>query len=307
MAEVQPVKDEVIKKWHNGDHDWRQIACVIKAWEEANPRLSQSRLGIDEWFKKFAEELGVQKSNLWRFRKAFQSAQTIWKVGSDLVQSPMDIPGHVSPESIELVEKISRAAPSEMLHDVVHRLYSNEVTRAELRRIWESVRDDVRSKRTSAPRYHELPKIDTHRRSLLFSQAVFEMLKGEAKASRANYFGLHPRIFEIGSLLVDEIHPPVYIVAVAEDEEGQGICHGIATLDALKGCSDKEIWQYRSCFDCLWVVMESDAPLDWAESEPIGILIYSEKGFAVSRTALRNPNAHIEPVFRAVIPGLLSF
>ncbi|RMH19503.1 MAG: hypothetical protein D6698_05625, partial [Gammaproteobacteria bacterium] len=172
--------------WKKGEADWRVVADHLLNWDTAlsmqegavprggSPDDSESQIkrpadGLGKYVKRLADALTVQKSNLWRYRKAALAARIIWSGHS--VDSPLDIPEHASPESIELVEKIFRAAPTEVAEDVARRLYDNEITRAELRRIWQDIRHVVdKPVRPFVDRYRKLPEENPVRVSALFEE-----------------------------------------------------------------------------------------------------------------------------------------
>lgn len=313
---------ETGRRWRDDTADWRDVAALILEWESAQPD-SQIRTtkpphsgslkgegeqptipaGMNKWLKVMASQLGFQVSNLWRYRKAVISAREIWKDSGHSVEVAFDIPEGVGPESIELAEKISRAAPSEIIKDVTERLYQNKITRSELRKIWQSIRHVVKDESQKIPLYFELPRIDEKRRGELFDEICFEALRKdllENKAPILGKVGMCFRNHEINRAMVD-------IVAVTEDEQGCAIYHGVGTKASLRANrSLNTLEKMYSHFDYLWIAVPEDIDNFKLVPEIVGILQYIDGEFKVIRKPVRNPQPNLELVSRRIVPEFLK-
>ncbi len=294
---------EIVSSWKEGGADWRDVAALILEWEVAQPAtLGEFPPGMNKWLKDFAKELGLQVSNLWRYRKAVISARGIWNTGEHPVKDASDIPEHIGPESIELVEKISRAAPSEVISDVARRLYDNKITRSELRKIWQSIRHVVKDESRNIPVYGELPKIDERRRGALFEELCYEAIRKDLLENEESVLGGKGQCFRdpsINRLIVD-------IVAVTRDEDGCALYHAIEVKESqMHRQSLERMTSVLQYFDYLWIAVPAGSAHYEHVPEQIGILEYTEGKLIMVRMAKRNPEPDMEFVSRHLIPILI--
>jgi len=297
---------EVIREWREGKRDWRKIAEFIQLWGKGKTGLRSSPKGISVWQNSFAKQLGIHPNNLWRYRKSAEKATEIWGFGKYKVKGPLDIPAHVSPESIELLEKISRAAPTEIVSDLANRLYLDQVKRSELRKIWENIRHVIEKEDVKSPRYSSLPPADHQRRSELFEEVVFEALHKAVKEGGSVSIGNDVRLFmntrmHIGNKLVSQD-----IIAIAQDDEGNARYHCFEVKEQLNPKSMGMFQQIEPYFDYSWLVVPSNEIDPNVLPDPIGILHYSAGMLVFIRNAKNNPDANLVPLLRQVIPHILT-
>jgi len=301
------VQSEVIQKGRRGKSDWRAISHLILLWEKNHPSLAGSRNGMSSWLEDLAEGLGLQISNFWRYRKAFESAVIIWSTGENKVLKPLDIPEHVSAESIELLEKISRAAPSDLVNEVANRLYNNDVTRSELRNIWKNFRHAVEDKTSLAPRYSSLPNNDARRRGRLLEELVFEALVKDGREEGSLPFGKNAHFFMHVPIRNEKKIFVVDIVAVSIGKNGEAEYHGIDVCMGkhFRVSEFERIENYTSYFDYFWIIGLDFSTSDWELLKGSGFLSYSSEGLSCVLEANRNRNANLESIVRQVVPFLL--
>ncbi|RMH47497.1 MAG: hypothetical protein D6694_01865 [Gammaproteobacteria bacterium] len=307
-------------EWKHQQADWRRIAEFILEWEEAHSESADGLValvqkgqskkaegrppsGLNKWLERLANEMGMQVSNLWRFRKAAMSARKIWTRYE--MNGPMDIPEHARPESIELVEKITRAAPSEVAEEVSERLYRNQITRAELRDIWQKIRHvvaDETRRRPFADRYNKLPARDQIRRAQLFEELCFEALRRDLAESENPVLGAKGECFSdkrINELIVD-------IVAITQDELGNALYHGVEVKTSLAKDRLASVTKISKDFDFTWIALPEDIDHFKCIPENVGIIQYVDGRLKLIRGAIRNPTPDLEIISRVLIPSILK-
>jgi len=302
MTSWQKLHGEVLTQWKEGSRDWRKVAALIISWEESkSPTLNGVPPGMNKWLKSLACELNFGVSNLWRYRKAAKSAIQLWGKDYD-IKTPTLIPEHMRPESIELVEKISRAAPSEVVSDVAMRLYNNQISRNELRRIWQSMRHVIKDNSRSIPIYHELPKADARRRGELLEELCFEALRRDLHESESPVLGSKGMCFrddQINKMIVD-------IIAVTEDEHGCALYHGVEIKTSLRHVRSLDMLQnIFKHFDYIWIVAP-DMDNFKLVPEEVGILQYIDGGLKLIRKPVCNQNPDLQLVSRRIVPYMLK-
>ncbi len=312
--------ENLAARWKEKQADWRDVAQFIKDWEwgrsskEWRAKKSPTALdigpdaaipvGLNCVIDDLSKALGLQKSNLWRFRKALVAARKLW--GASVIRSARDIPEHVSPESIELVEKIARAAPSELVEPISKSLFENRITRSRLRSIWQQIRHVVKVEGRKAPTYSSLPQLDELRRQKLFEELCLEAIqKGLPQPDGEG------RI--LASMLLQQRageHPVPDIAVITADDEGGVRYHGIEVKTELGSKGNlgrlREMTRY---FDYVWVVVPEGASVPNGRiPDGVGILEYRVDGsVAALRMAHFMPAACLELVARKVVPVALGW
>ena len=312
--------ESLVRLWKEKQADWRDVAQFIEDWEGGRPpkewRAKKSPtaldvgpdaaipVGLNRVIDELSKALGLQKSNLWRFRKALVAARKLW--GASVIRSARDIPEHVSPESIELVEKIARAAPSELVEPISKSLFENRITRSRLRSIWQQIRHVVKVEGRKAPTYSSLPQLDELRRQKLFEELCLEAIqKGFPQPDGEG------RI--LASMLLQHQageHPVPDIAVITADDEGEVRYHGIEVKTELGSRGGlgrlREMSRY---FDYVWVVVPEGTPVpDGRIPDGVGILEYRVDGSVVARRmAYFKPATCLELVARKVVPVALGW
>jgi hypothetical protein len=104
---------------------------------------SSTHKSFTEWLMKLSLELKLNESNLWRF---FRSGKYYLELSNKLnlrgINSPpfSSLSHKVSPENLEILEKIERVVSESTFLELSNRVISCNITRNELREIWEAYR-----------------------------------------------------------------------------------------------------------------------------------------------------------------------
>jgi len=303
-------------EWKHNIADWRRVAEFILEWEGAQPESQKIPPktpglgnqhdeesipnGMNQWLESLAKEMEIQVSNLWRYRKAAQSAIQLWGDKYE-IKSCNSIPKHMSPESIELVEKISRAAPSEVVNDITERLYQKAITRSELRKIWQNIRHVVKTESCNNPIYYKLPPTDIYRRDKLFEELCFEFL-------RKNLMEGSPSILKgCGKCYANENikEQGLDILAMAKDENESVFYHAIVIRCTAQKKDSRPLIDLYENFDFTWILTSNIIENEQLIPSKVGIMQFTDKSFKLIRYPVQNQNPDLTIICRYLITSII--
>ena len=141
--------------------DWTAIGRLLDHVEITGYWKEQAA-SYSDWLKLFASRLGLGEASLWRYLASARYYDNVkpMLISRGLQCPPIEnLPRGVSPEKLELLSKLARAAPDDVLHEVASRVIKGCITRAEMRRTWEAYRP-VLGGRTARGTGTEPPKAD---------------------------------------------------------------------------------------------------------------------------------------------------
>lgn len=121
---------------------WIQIGQWLNDVERTEYWHGRTK-SFTEWLKSSAPELKVKEGSLWRYLTASRYYSRLReRLQVEGVDCPpvANLPAVVSPENLELLAKIERVVPTETFRHLAARVLSGAVSRAELRRCWQTYR-----------------------------------------------------------------------------------------------------------------------------------------------------------------------
>ncbi len=174
MNEYFPLEQTQIelKALLRGDaRTWAEIGYLLASVEFYGIWREEAG-SFTEWLKRFAVRLGKKESSIWRYLTAsryyIELRKQMLAKGS---QCPLlqNLPDRISPENLELLSKIERVVPPELMQSLSERVIAGVATRAELRDAWETFRPVLAGKtargQVCPPRFD--PSDLSQRRSLM--------------------------------------------------------------------------------------------------------------------------------------------
>lgn len=112
---------------------WQQIAQLLMRVDRERLWVGQA-LSFTAWIQGMARRADLQESVFWRSLKAGRIYLEL--TGRD----QLDAADSLSPEALELADKIQRCAPMPVASQVVASTLNGELSRAELRNVWTTYR-----------------------------------------------------------------------------------------------------------------------------------------------------------------------
>jgi len=298
--------DSLISQSVMSKRDWRILARIILEYEEKKLWKGKAN-SFSAWLKWFAEQLGLHIANLWRFRRAANAAFVFWgNRGQQRINSLMDIPDGVSPESIEILEKISRAAPSYVVGKLASRLFEKQVTMKELRLLWNKFRPalvgDARGRNKPAPK---LPRGDDRRKNVLFHNLVVGSLEGmnlkDIGYEAGGYIQVLPKFFE--SACGCEID----VVFIVQSNNGSVDIHGIQFVSDKSDMRPAQLDNITDLCDLTWAALSFiPNPYEYNNfNENVGLMYIGDMRTDVLRMPTKSGKGISDQMARAIIKRLL--
>ncbi|ADL55259.1 hypothetical protein [Gallionella capsiferriformans] len=161
---------------------WAETALLLDS-VELHEIWREDSGSFTEWLNQCAAQLKKTKSILWRYLTAGRYYSGLQKKMLALnIQLPdlKNLPDQISPENLELLSKIERVAPYEMVQNLSKRVVSGEATRAELRAAWTIFRPVLAGQTARGKR--DAPKYDStvhSQRHTLMEAEIFSALSNK--------------------------------------------------------------------------------------------------------------------------------
>lgn len=190
---IEAIEKELLTLAHAETKRWQRTSILMMEVEQNELwSLKDNAKSFTQWVKALAQKAGVHESNFWRCLKAGRFYLKISKIsempgaGRDSVPgTDSEIPNttnsgttagaeiaipkienlpplenaEIAPETLELVEKITTAAPPEKAREIVKSALNGELSRQELRETWQTYRPakagNSRGKGTQKPAIDE--------------------------------------------------------------------------------------------------------------------------------------------------------
>lgn len=298
--------DSLISQSVMGRRDWRILARIILECEEQKLWKGQAN-SFSAWLKWFAGQLGVHIANLWRFRRAANAAFVFWGGGGQRrINSLMDIPDGVSPESIEILEKISRAAPSYVVGKLASRLFEKQVTMKELRLLWNKFRPalegDARGRNKLAPK---LPRGDERRKNVLFHNLVVEPLEGMNLMDIGYEPGSHIQV--LSKVFEPECGSEIDVVFIVQSNNGLIDIHGVQIVTGRSDVRPAQLNNITALCDFTWAALPfAPNPDEYNNfSENVGLMYVGDMRTDVLRMPTKSGKGISDQMARAIIKRLM--
>lgn len=132
----------------DGLRDWVSISRYILEVDEKGSWSTSNRTFTD-WLTSLSAQLSITESGLWRYYRAGKYYQSL---AVSLKAKGVDTPSFeflskkVSPENLETLEKIERAAPESVFTELAIRVIQCSIKRSELRSAWVAYREVLNGK-----------------------------------------------------------------------------------------------------------------------------------------------------------------
>jgi hypothetical protein len=287
--------------------DWGKIASELLRIKGSN-QLSRINVSFSFFVSQLAKSRGRTESTYWRLIKAGEVYSAIREKLDPLGKELPDLIGEsvkATPESLEIVDKISRVAPVDVLITTQYRAMRGMISRSELRDLWETYRP-VLSGKTARGRQATVPQFDANdtrmQQALDKANRIAPLVQSDSKwlgVTTTPYtyrvMNIPPRKHHLSSLSA------VAMLAKSADDPIilNGLYAGGANFPAVLDQSNLDLEDPQLDYpifgvDRIWYASISEPGEVGFESLPreIGILEISGKGILVIRQALPlAPNA----------------
>jgi hypothetical protein len=269
------------------DSPWGSVASMLERTEASGEWIGEAN-SFSEWVRVKATEAGVSESTLWRYlgsSRYYRQLASMLKSRGITTPSLMTASTTVSAESLEILAKVSRAAPEKVVIDVATRLLDGSMTRAALRRTWSAFRPTLEG-RTARGGGSEPPRVD-----MKTPESLESVLFATLKASLSGNVGLlsesqsgSPALFETevatdpgskgrGFVVLDSV------AAFREPPDGRLVIHGIEMANGRGSQPGPKLKKLAPFCDRLWVAAPRKyAPVVEALPSFVGVLLADDSG-----------------------------
>jgi hypothetical protein len=141
---------------------WPAIGRLLHEAERAGTWRGSAE-NFTAWMREVAgPACGLKETAIWRYLRAFRVYE---RLRADLLERGATLPAPeklqtlISPEGLELLDKLTRVAPPEVTDPMAVRLAAGTLARKELRAVWEDYRPALLG-RTAQGRGVPVPKVD---------------------------------------------------------------------------------------------------------------------------------------------------
>jgi hypothetical protein len=260
---------------------WGDLAAYLLQTEKT-ASWRKTHASFSSWLAHLAQSLDRSEATLWRalaagrYYNALRQASKKRGITLPVLGAPQLA---ASPEAIELVAKISRAAPTEVAQQITEKVVAGAISRRELRTYWETYRP-VLDGRTARGRNVTAPRFNPSRIDMVSSRLEADCIAGLIHAGGAWLGVAEPRLYKVIPFRermlpgLDVRSVPDVIVLYQRDLRQPLEVHGIEAT-ARPG-HNAVIRRYRASglgVDYLWIVTPSDAQLQKEiRSNEIGLL-----------------------------------
>lgn len=273
---------------------WDDLAAYLLQTEIAES-WRKTHASFSSWLADLAQSLGRSEATLWRALTAGRYYNTLRQVSKKrgIALPVLGAPQLMaSPEAIELVAKIARAAPAEVARQITDRVVAGTISRRELRTYWETYRP-VLDGRTARGRNVKAPRFNPHSIDMANSRLEADCIAGLIHAGGA-WLGIEqPHLYKVipfrerTSIWANVRPVPDVIVLHQRDSRQQLEVHGVEAT--ARPDHNAVIRHYQSSglgVDYLWIVTPSGKRMH-KESPPqeIGLLEANPNGVRVIRPA----------------------
>lgn len=272
---------------------WGLMGYLLDQAEKTSYWQSEAR-SFSAYVELLANRYGVKTGSLWRYLTAgryYDELRQHYGGGQSALFPPLrEVADAVSPEKLEILSKLSRVAPDDVMTALVLRVVRSEITRAELRAQWEAYRP-VLAGRTARGDGVSPPRVDhadpDQAAQLGEANVAFTLLS----AGSAWTGCIDPDLYEVFvELRVKAPSPMVFdFVALQRRTPDSALeLHGIEVLSRLgRQNLTTKIRPLLPFFNFVWLALPEDAgPVpECTLPDFVGVLRVGQRGVTVERAA----------------------
>ena len=288
QAELSAIRD-------GSPRTWAEIARLL-ASVELHGLWRTNADSFTEWIRFVAQQLGKKEGSCWRYLTAGRYYVELRKrLLKNDIQCPElhNLPDRISPENLELLAKLERVAPPDVIFGLAERVVAGVATRAELRDAWTVFRP-VLAGRTArgqmeAPRYD--PDNPMQRDSLLEAMVFRSLAESEGVWLKNNDYSIYHLFSDVE--LVNKGGDKLYVldalIVTGSKESGELVFHGIEVVGLISAQTQKKLQDIMQLCDFVWASVHEHLLEQTTPEIPngVGILVANGSGIYIVRQAVK--------------------
>ena len=284
---------------------WWQIGQLLDDVERSSS-WSNSAPSFSAFIVESSGKLSLRPNTLWRHYTAVRSYKNIEQVLRNHKVTPIpfeSLPEHVTSDHVELLSKLQRVLHANYFLNLVIRVYSNQVSREELRHIWRLYRETLsgktkRGRGTLTPEINFCDKSQRNKYDNLFVKDIlFKTYPRWVGRDDIEKFKSYSDVFVDISNNSNKFNRYIIsfniVLAIKFTDSYLVELHGIDVLAQLTDQNDHSqfIDNHLSCCDYLWVLdrtVDGDyLDINYLPSE-VGVISVADNGISVIRIASKH-------------------
>lgn len=288
---------------------WRMLAAYLISIE-SSMSWGSTHASFSQWMSSFAKDAGKSEATLWRALAAGRYYNDIRteavKYG---VQYPPldDVNIKASPESLELFDKISRAAPAELVRTLQDKVMNGDISRSELRKIWVAYRP-VLEGQTARGRNMEAPRFNPRNIRMIGLRLEADCVSALVQAGPTWLGADNAIVYKVISGLDSSStrSTPDLIVLLKRDKRSSLELHGVeVTTTPERNGVLKNFKNNWMSVDFLWLALPTipDGRQERAIPEGVGIIIGDQSGVQVLKQPIsaKRDQVQTEMLYRELL------
>lgn len=275
-------------------HTWGPIGQLLSRVERTGYWRREAH-SFTEWLTTHAPTLGYNESSLWRYLGASRLYEQLRArlAGDKIACLPLDqLSARGGPENLELLAKLTRAAPPDVVRDLEQRVVMGTVTRTELRNTWLAFRpvlggQTARGRGVRPPHFNpaDHQQVQSQLEGLIFQQLTSGDPRWVGCATPQVYelfLNVWPHCAAGARVSFDAV------AVVREQSRAPLVFHGIEVGGAIGKRDDAYEARAPYC-DALWLAVSEQPDHGVLKMVPpyVGILHIQEGVLVVDRPAIR--------------------
>lgn len=284
-------------------HSWATIASLLLQAEQSG-FWQQDFSSFAAWLSNTAKRLGLKNSMLWRYRRAALFYNQFYH--EHIIPKGINIPDlehlqDVSPDNLDLVEKISRVLPEDELVLLTKKVVTKEVGRRELLEKWQTLRVALEG-RTARGKGVITPKLgsaDFEKADIYIEDKVLTVLQNFGSKcleleEPCSYSVMRSVSFKkLKQLKVNAL------IVVRKFYSSDVELHGLSIVTSLisNNLKPKQL-PNEEFFDYTWLAFIESPPKEIIENLPenLGIIYIGERGYSLIRKATKSAKSGIQKI-----------
>ncbi len=266
---------------------WPRIGQVLDDADSWGYWETEGAASFTQWLRSLAHSLGRKERIFWRYLSAaryYKQLQEQLKQRKFDAPTLTELPDGVSPENLELLSKLSRVAPEEVLEPLARRVVEGKISRAELNRAWQAFRPALGG-RTARGRGAVKPRLD-RKDPRQFERQLKATVCHWLQVIDPRWTGCkYPDSYEVFLQVQPEPVPDrafSYVfdaVAVVRRQEGPVELHGVEVIGMFSNESlQLKLSQAAEYCDYLWVAWNEEAGSVNSSRIPESIGLLEDRG-----------------------------
>jgi hypothetical protein len=279
---------------------WGIFAYTLDYIDRTEYWREQGASSLSSFISFMAKFYEKKPATLWRYLTSGRHYNAIvekYAAGEEKYPQLCDISDQVSPEKLEILSKIARAAPEDVVSDIALKVLDGEITKANLWALWQAYKPALEGK-TARGRGTTIPSIcqtDLRQISLVSKSNVLSTIY-QAEPEWIGVDGIDLFIPFVGMTFSPPPNgrdPITFdMVAITRDGENRAIrLHCVAVISEPTPVSvDFAIKRFLPYFHFIWIAFPEDFDPSNARYIPdfAGILRVGRKNITTVRTAERS-------------------